>query len=109
MKLGYRWRIWSGGRESYMAPCKKVALNAIFCKVATLSLNTGGSGMRIMTAPVVTLGIAMYLSKAAMLRHLACFASSLPDPCHAACTGEHWKMAARVLAIAVAVMIEPIM
>ena len=92
-----------------MAPCKKVALNAIFCRVATLSLNTGGNGMRIMTAPVITLGIAMYSSKAAMLRHLACLASSLPDPCHAACTGEHWKMAAKVLASAVAVMMKPMM
>ena len=65
--------------------------------------------MRIMIAPVITLGIAMYSSNAAILRHLASLASSLPDLCHAACTGEHWKMVAKVLASAVAVMMKPIM
>ena len=77
-----------------MIPWRKVAVRAILAETSMFRFQTTGRGIRSITKPVTTFGIAMYREKATMSMQFPCGM----DLSHAYGTGEHWKMAPKMLA-----------
>ena len=80
-----------------MIPCRNVAVSATLAAILTFNLHTMGKGMMSITAPVTTFGMHIYRAHAISLIHV-------PSLCRV-----HWKMVMNVLAMAVAMVMQPMM
>ncbi len=86
-----------------MIPCKKVAVKAVFAETSIFKCHTSGIGIASITAPVTTLGMAIYCALANTSMHLPLGI----DLSHAKAWGEHWEIAVKVFVKAVAMTTKP--